>query len=171
LRQLIEDNPTGQVAFLRKHSKNLKASLPEIGNMVDKAIGVQAEFILELEKLANIPCAQSKAEKIYTGFVSPPEAEKLSSRGRGIVDSLLSLFVRGKGNSGENMADLFSGATDYYSHESAGENRWKQFVSSEFGAGSNRKQEFWRACQPDKDGEYSGLTKLENRGEKILMAS
>lgn len=171
LRQLMEDNPTGQVAFLRKHSKNLKATLPEMANMVDKAIGVQAEFISKIDKLANIPCQQNRAEKIYTGFVTPDGAEKLSSRARGIVDSLLSLFTRGAGNKGENMADLFSGVTDYYSHESAGQNRWKQFVSSEFGAGANRKSEFWKACQLDKAGEYSSLTRLEDRGEKILLAS
>lgn len=168
--QLAKDQDNDQIAIIRKHTKNLQITLPEISKLIDKAIGVQAEFQIALESLANIPCQQNKAEKIYTGFVSPPEAEKLSSRGRGIVDNLLSLFTRGKGNKGENMADLFSGVTDYYSHESAGENRWKQFVSSEFGAGANRKSEFWKACQPDK-GEYSGLTKLESRGERILMTS
>jgi hypothetical protein len=54
------------------------------------------------------------------------------------------LFQSGAGNRGENMADLLSGFTDYYSHESSGgEDRMKQVVSSEFsnGAAWGKKQE------------------------------
>lgn len=164
--ELIKEGKEEQIAVLRKHTKNLQISLPDIAKLIDKAVGVQAEFQIEMDKAANVPCTQAQAERIYTGFVAPETAEKLSARGRGIVDSMLSLFVRGAGNRGENMADLFSGATDYYSHESAGDNRWKQFVSSEFGAGANRKQEFFSLLRnPEK------LVKVEKRGEALLMAS
>jgi hypothetical protein len=51
------------------------------------------------------------------------------------------LFRGGAGNKGLTLADAFSAITDFYSHESAGEDKSKQFVSSEFGDGARSKRE------------------------------
>jgi len=64
------------------------------------------------------------------------------------IDRLVALFKTGAGNNGDDMADVFQGLTDYYTHEAASGKgdetaNWKNFVSSEFGAGKTAKMESW----------------------------
>lgn len=68
-----------------------------------------------------------------------------------------------QGNHGRDAADLFSAVTDYYTHESSsGEDKQRQFVSSEYGAGLQRKQDFFAVLQ---DGER--LKKVYARGLEL----
>jgi len=152
-----------------KHTKNAKLKLPELAKMIDKAIGVQAEFQLALEQAANESVKVEQAERIFAGFVGRNQKAEtaLSTRAQNTVEALVESFQRGRGNSGENRADLFSAVTDYYSHASSGgDDRMKQFVSSEFGAGSERKGEFWAIVRDDKR-----IVETEKHGESLLLAT
>ena len=110
-----------------------------------------------------------KARKIYTGFLSggeTPDTKTGISRLTNSVDDMVTLFRVGLGNAGRTMADVFNGATDYYSHESSGgrSNAWKQFVSSEFGSGNTRKSEFFDVLMSP-----ASLAETVKRGEKVMM--
>jgi len=141
----------------QRHTKNVKLRLPELSKLVDKAVGVQAEFKLELDKLAEISLTTDTAQNLFAGFIGRniPKANRvkgLSTRSRNTVNRLSELFVRGAGNRGETLADAFSAVTDYYSHESSGGNNvMRQVMSSEYGAGNAAKQDFWRIVRNPED--------------------
>lgn len=152
-----------------KHTKNVKLKLPEFARIIDRAIGVQAEFQIELDKAAQITVTTEKAERIFTGFVGRNLREDvaLSTRSQNAVKALVESFTAGRGNHGENGADLFSAVTDYYTHASSGgDDRMKQFVSSEFGSGAERKGEFWGIVR-----DTEKLAATERHGEKLLLAT
>ena len=121
-----------------------------------------------MESLANQTVTADNVREIFTGFVAPVDAEKLSTRAENTVDRLVSLFNGGAGNNGRNMADAFSAVTDYYTHESSGgENKEKQFLSSEYGAGAQRKAEFFSLVS--KGGDR--LVNIAKRGAELIAAN
>ena len=144
-------NPADDTLNLRqRHTKNVKLRLPELATIIDKAVGVQAEFKLELDKLSEVSLTSDTAENLFAGFIGRnisknDRAKGLSTRSRNTVSRLGELFVQGAGNRGESYADAFSAITDYYSHESSGgTNVMRQVISSDYGAGNQAKQDFWR---------------------------
>lgn len=159
------ENKDGQgLKHQQRHTKNIAARLPEIAKLVDKAVRIQAEFAKSFSELAAKPCGMSEAQEAFAGFVGSDEATKLSTRSANMVARLVDLFCTGKGNEGANRADLFSAITDYYTHENAGgENKLKQFVSSEFGSGAMKKEEFWLIVRDD-----DSFKKLCARGRELI---
>ncbi len=153
-----------------RHTKNAAMRFPAIAQIVDKAIGVQAEFALAMESAEKVSLNADSARKLFAGFVAPLEAEKLSTRAENTVDRLVMLFSHGNGNQGRNLGDAFHAVTDYYTHESAGgENKEKQFLSSEFGSAGQRKQDFFSLIRDDKKRTMSEkLAEISKRGESLL---
>ena len=145
-----------------RHTINFDAKLPDIVDLVEKAVGVQAEFAVAFESLTSKPCSPAVARNVYAGFIAAPDVKTLSSRGRNLADQLVDLFAHGRGNRGENRADLFSGVTDYYSNL-VGKDAQKRFVSSEFGNGAQRKRDMWKIVNDDEDFAF-----VQARGERVL---
>lgn len=145
-----------------RHTKNVALRLPELGMIIRNATVLQQEFALAFEVLAETKIHDTYAEGLLVGFISQDDdATGLTTRAKNIVARLMSLFRSGRGNHGETLADLFSAVTDFYTHENAGngKNPGKQFQSSEFGTGMQRKQEFWNAIQPAMAGGHDLMTK------------
>jgi len=138
---------TDDVKLRLRHTKNATLRFPELAKLIDSAVGVQAEFKLEMDKLAKIKVEEKTAESLFAGFIGRniQEIDKgLSTRARNTVSRLMELHRGGAGNKGQNLADSFSAITDYYTHESSGgENKLRQVVSSEYGAGQVAKSTFW----------------------------
>lgn len=147
-----------------KHTKNLILRLPRMADLVDKACGVQKEFALAFEQAATQSISEESAHRVYAGFVM---SDKPSTRATNTVNRLVDLFKSGRGNKGQSRADLFQGVTEYYTHESSGNatNPQRQFVSSDFGTGATRKDEFWGIVTSDE-----ALAKTEARGAKLLAS-
>ena len=150
-----------------RHTAN--ANVLDLGKAIDAHIGVVAEFKNAMDELHTFDANAEKARKIYTGFISEgetPETKTGISRLSNTVDDMVELFRFGKGNAGRTMADVFNGATDYYTHESSGgkKNPWKQFTSSEFGSGNVKKSEFFdMLMNPD------ALATTVRQGERVMM--
>lgn len=147
-----------------------KANVLDLGKAIDAHIGVVAEFKNAMNELNAVDATASTARKIYAGFVSGgevPETKTGISRLTNTVDDMTRLFASGKGNAGRTLADVFNGATDYYSHESSGGdgNRWKQFVSSEFGSGDTHKREFFNVLN-----SVDNRASVTRTGETVLAA-
>lgn len=164
-----ENKDSGDDVKLRlRHTKHAEIKLPTMAKLIDRAIGVQAEFQIELDKLAQVTVKQQVAENLFAGFIGRNVADVkdgLSTRARNTVSRLMSLHNDGLGNRGETLADSFQAVTEYYTRESANgaENKEKQFVSSEFGAGLQAKQTFWNTItNPDKREQTI------ERGESLL---
>lgn len=125
-----------------RHTKNAAIGLGNVAGIIEKAMGAQAEFNAIFSALDSMPASEETANRAFAGFIG--KGEEMSTRSANQVDRLTALFNTGKGNRGETMADVFSAVTDFYSHESSGgDDRMKQFVSSEFGSGAEKKSEFF----------------------------
>lgn len=152
-----------------KHTKNAPTAIENVAQLIEAAIGVQAEFAIAMDSFAGIAINETTAREILTGFVAPTDAdsasfEGLSTRTENAIDEMVSLFKGGAGNRGKNLADLFSAVTDRYSHSSSSEsNALRQFESSEFGAGATKKREAFYAFQSSET-----LKNLAKRGSAIL---
>lgn len=152
-----------------KHTKNALLKIENMGKAIENHIGVAAEFRHAMDSFEAVSCDEENARKVFSGVLAPDTFErelKVSTRLTNQVDRLAQLFNGGAGNSGRNLADVFNAATDYYSHESSGGNdRMKQFVSSEFGAGQRNKDAFFSVLS---DADLLSTTKA--RGEKVMLA-
>lgn len=146
-----------------------KANVLDLGKAIDAHIGVVAEFKNAMDEFHSVDVKTDDARKIFAGFIADdkiPETKTGISRFTNTLDKVQNLFLVGKGNSGRTLADVFNGVTDYYSHESSGgDSRWKQFVSSEFGAGDVRKGEFF-----DVLSDRNSTEAVKRQGELVLSA-
>lgn len=137
-----------------KHTKNAKRKLLDIPAKINAALGAANEFNKLFAQLEETPVKEDTAERIFAGFLGG--GEEMSTRTVNTVDRLVNLFKVGAGNRGETLGDVFSAVTDFYSHESSGgDDRMKQWVSSEFGAAADKKAEF--------------LPLIANAGERIKL--
>lgn len=171
----VENKGTGEsdeseVKLRQRHTKNVKMKLPGIAELVDKAVGVQGEFQVTMETLGETRLVHLNAQQLFAGFLGRriPVAERkngLSTRANNTVNRMMELFQTGRGNRGETLADAFGAATDYYTHESSiGDgNVARQFLSSEYGAGRQAKQEFLRIIS-----DPFSLGETEVAGEELL---
>lgn len=142
----LVEKAVGASGSRQRHTKNIVGRLPQMSEVIQSAIKAQEAFAVSFERLASTPIAGEQAVQLFTAFVVSATTEKtVSTRAANIVAKLVDLFRTGKGNRGESLADVFSAATDYYTHESAGGSRnvARQFQSSEFGTGQDRKAEMF----------------------------
>lgn len=146
------------IRIRQRHTKNVILQLPEIAKLVDKACGVQGEFKAAMDALHKQPLDVPGARQLFAGFlgraISPEAAVKgLSTRAANTVSRLGELFVSGRGNRGETVADAVSAVTDYYSHYSSGKDAdpLKQVISSDYGSGNNAKRAFWGIVTDEGD--------------------
>lgn len=148
-----------------KHCLNAVDKLTNFSEAIDAHYGAVAEFKLAMEKLSNRTCDEQRATRITAGILG--NGEEMSTRTANTVERVVQLYRNGAGNQGKDMSDLFHGFTDYYSHESAGgNNQWKQYVSSEFGAAGKAKREVF-----DTLLDVDKVRDMEKRGAKSLELS
>ncbi len=138
------------------------------------------QFAKLLTDLANVPLVEKDATAFLIGFLyahdqkmiddETPQTEidrlEVSTRRMNQVNRMVELYKTGKGNKGENFADLFQAITDYYTHESAGgDDIQKQINSSEFGNAAAMKSFAYVLLGNDK--HTASTIRI---GRKILIA-
>lgn len=165
------------IAVRQRHTVNAKLRFPALAGLIDKAVGVQAEFAKAMDELATVPVSTQAAREMFAGHVGrnivTPVAIKagLSTRGVEKVDRLVELFRNGRGNLGENLADVVSAVSDYYTHESVrGGDKARQFASSEYESGAALKREFYSVMTAPAAAVKSRGT-LRQHGEALLTAT
>ena len=155
----------GEFIFRLIHRKNAISKIEGMTEAIDAHHGITKQFCDAMDQFANESCKVEEARQIFTGFVAPSTEEELSTRSENTIDELVSLFQRGKGNTGSNRSDLFGAISDLYTHAPSGANadKWKNFVSSEFGAGQRKKAEFFEILK-DEDKFQETI----KRGQLVL---
>jgi hypothetical protein len=133
-----------------KKTKFSELKIQDFGIAAKAMLAGQKDFAAGLESMAKAKCTEDTAREFLAGFLGD-NGKALSTRAQNTIDEIVVLFKTGAGNDGDGMDDLFQALTDYYTHASAGgEDKWKQFVSSEFGAGRNEKQRAWAMLSEKK---------------------
>lgn len=175
--RMVMGDMTGEFRFKLKHTKGLRAKIEGMSSQIENMLGVRAQFEAALQMAANEPLVESNARNLFAGWLGT-DAEKLSTRAVNTVDRLTGLYRKGAGNNGQTLLDGVSAVTDFYSHESSGGEdkagfRWKQELSSEFGAGARAKTDFLSALFLTEKGKVreinrNGINEMQNRGGKLL---
>lgn len=166
-----EQESGDDIRIALRHTKNVVLKLPEVAKLIDRAVGVQAEFQAAMDELATKEIGKDTATDLFAGFIGRKvqDLDKgLSTRASNTVNRLVSLFETGKGNTGRNLADAMSAVTDYYTHESSGKNvaPMRQLLSSEYGTGLTAKTDFWNILtNDDADTEFE---RCVGRGSTLL---
>lgn len=125
------------------HHKGIIEKIENMPQIIEAAIETQNGYIDQLNQLAEQKVTHQQARDCFIGFLHGKVNEPISTRRVNVVNRLCELFRSGAGNKGENKADMFGAVTDFFTHENAGgENKMKQFASSEFGNGADKKREF-----------------------------
>lgn len=170
----------GDVLFSVKHTKNGKAKLSKVPEFIAEYFKATAAYSAKLNNAEQIACNAEQARGFLSAWLmgglrvkdeqlvaDMPEGF-LSRRSVNRVDAIVDLFKNGAGNHGENAADLFNGVTDYYSHASAGgDDRMKQYESSEFGSGATDKRAFYDVMPED----FLTLANIADMGNRVYDAS
>ena len=154
-----------------RHTGQALTKLEGMSKAIDAHCGVTAEFQKAMSEFVTQPCKADLARQVFTGFIVRDEnTEEVSTRAENQIDDLVTLFRTGKGNTGKDFADVFNATTDYYTHDSSGgDNRWKQFESSEFGMGNRRKTEMFQLLRGQPVTDLGDLQTVINRGNRVMQ--
>lgn len=167
----------GEFKFKIRHKGDAELKLIGMKEAIESHIFNTSVFRQKLNEWHNRAVNQREAKQFYAGFIVDklPDETKLNEEGNTIstraqnqFNALFYRFLRGRGNNGETAADLFNGATEYFTHGINRNNAQKRFESSEFGSGQERKDEVFRLlCGENvkRVGDYEACVK---RGEKVL---
>ena len=168
---------TGEFHFAEKHTKNFLTRIEGMEKQIELMVGVQAEFNAAMAMANAEPLAETGARNLFAGWIGEG-ATSLSTRAENTVTRLTGMFRSAAGNRGETLLDGISAITDFYSHESSGGEekegfRWKQYNSSEFGAGNRAKNNFISAMFLTESRKVvsvntENIRALQSRGAALL---
>lgn len=152
--------------------RHTAGSIKQMGDLAKTFAAYQklcAAYKETVEKFITVKVTPDKARNIFAGFVvREPDPTEVSTRSANIIEELMLSFNKGLGNAGKTLNDVFSAFTDYYTHKSAGENNlWKQFESSEFGAGLDRKVTAYQMLKGENVKGLGPLEQVITRGKKV----
>jgi hypothetical protein len=159
---------TGKVLFHERATKHFTDRLDAAKSEIEKAVGMAAVFTAAMDSLEDNTCLPERAERIYAGYITPPDAPKMSTRCINTVKTLTKLHVSGIGNKGESEFDLLNAYTQLLTRGSD-ETKiplGRRFASSEFGNNADSKADFYDLLtNPEREDQFEAV---ESRGEKLL---
>lgn len=153
----------GEFRFKLKHTATISQKIVNMEEAINALCGVNAQFNQAMKEASEMPIAKDDFEPLVTGFLLRSEkaqGKALTTRTKNAANRIATLgIVAGKGNDGETLLDVFSGATDYYSHESAGgTDEEKQDLSAFNGSGNRLSNEFFgQLFNLDDKGRFVGI--------------
>lgn len=160
---------TGEVLFGARLSINFKTKLEAAKSEVEKAVGMAAVFKKAMDSLSNKPCDVERAKRVFAGYITPDNEEKMSTRAKNTVETLAGLHVRGIANKGETEFDMLNAYTELLTRGTSDSklSEGRRFASSEFGGNADEKANFARLLTKER----MRLPAIEERGEKLLTVS
>lgn len=151
------------------HTKNASKMLIDMREAVDTMFDAQAKMRDDIERLGNIninvDTMRGLALCVVSKDVKPDDLLKsdgFSTRTLNQANEITNLFIKGRGNSGQNAFDALNAFTEYYTHGSKESNRDKAdvFASSEFGTYAKTKADV-----------YNRLTNPERFAQSVALAN
>lgn len=162
--------------FKMYHKGDVKPVAASLGKYINSVLRGREMFKEAMEKFHTIQVADSDIEKVVGGFFIQQAyktgnklSEGFTTRTRNTIEEISRLSRVGLGNSGDNLYDVFNGATEYYTTgEGVGKttSAGKRAYSSEFGTASERKVEF---ADYLLSGRYE--SKMEEAGKVLSLSN
>jgi len=150
-----------------KHSKNsLELITPEsFENSLREWVSNSEDYRKSLEDLRESSMNLDGFRAFSAGVFTEEKSDKISTTSFNRVTELESLFVRGKGNSGESRYDGLNAWTEYFtSGNGAGKKSGaKKIARANFGRGNDWKNEAFRILSDESE-----FIEASQRGERLL---
>lgn len=160
----------GELNFKVYHTAGARMAITNMGEIVNQILSGRKEFVNQMGYLQSVPCNLSLAMELIAAWLSGGKKDyELSTQAKNRVDDVALLFVKGKGNNGENLYDLFNGVTEYFTHGNGTGKKGtviSKWVRSEFGKAAEDKREFVNFLM---QGE-NGLKEQAKIGRELLKA-
>jgi len=156
------------------HKGDAKVACNKLGTYLNDVLHGRSIFTEAMEQLAAFQVADTDIEAVVAGYFinkgheRGEHIEQFSTRTMNQVYGIADLARTGRGNHGRTMYDVLNGATEFWtSGEGVGKTttEGRRAFSSEFGTGSDRKQEFSRYLIK---GDYETAA---DEGQKVLTAT
>ena len=159
----------GEMLFGARLTSKFKTHLDAAKAEVEKSVGMAAVFKKAMDSLSTKPCKADRAKRIFAGYLTPEDDDKMSTRTKNTVETLAELHVKGLGNRGETEFDMLNSFTELLTRGTSDSklSEGKRFVSSEFGGNADDKAGFARLLTKER----MRLPAIEDRGEKLLTVS
>lgn len=155
------------------HTKRHLERIPAFEATIEAFFGYAKQFEKLLNVMDETALDSGEARNMFAGFLNDGKKEEISSRRWGQVETLVSLFETGKGNSGKTALDAFSAVTDFYTHEHAVNGRlglMGQETQSEIGSGFKAKNRFVEmVSMSGRTPQGIDFLTLNKRGVKDLI--
>ena len=165
----------GDFAFRIKHVGDVKIQLDGMRDAIEKYWNTVAAFKQAMDTLHAQPMVKDDASKMFAGFIVDKVDDEIevSARAKNQYEELTFLFSKGKGNKGETAADAFNAGTQFYTHGAATSElaAIKQFETSEFGTGQDRKEELLTVLLGQKARRVGTYEDCVKRGALVLSAA
>lgn len=176
---------SGKVLFHERATKHFEDRKEAAINQIGQAVGMAAVFKATMDSVAKNPCDQTRAGRIFAGYITPlrdakgKDIVKMSTRGVNTVNTLKHLHVNGIGQQGgKSEFDLLNAYTQLLTHgtDDAKVPFGRRFASSEFGNNADSKADFFNLLTnrtmkgPERGDDWITLDEIEQRGEKLLAS-
>ena len=160
----LQDSQTNGTQQKIKHSQNSIITPEWIEENLNQWLIQSREYQKTLEALKSEKMDLEGFRVFASGVFSDEKSDKLSTQAWNRIGEMESLFIRGKGNSGESEFDAYNAFTEYFTHvDGKNGDKSKRIAKGSFGRGGDWKREAFRALSDRKN-----LKALLKRGEILL---
>jgi hypothetical protein len=150
------------------HTKNASLAMKSLPELLVAMRNKQEDVVNAISYLAGIETTIERSRRIVSGYMVEQTGGELelSTRATNTINDILTLSIRGKGNSGDNLYDLLNGVTEYYtSGNGTGRkaNTEEKLYKANFGTASEHKERFFQSML------NGGWKDLEETGSKAVL--
>lgn len=130
------------------HKGNVEFKCRDLAQKITGLLKSRESYVEEMEMLAAQKVAEQDIQNIVAGYYIQQafsKVDKFSTRTLNAVSGITDLSIRGRGNRGESLYDVFNGGTEYWTSGDGVGRRTSdtnKAFSSEFGTAAAHKRRF-----------------------------
>ena len=147
-----------------RHTSGASARVDGLADRIEQILLKRDEFFTSLEYLKSIEMSDADGRAFVVGHSVGKNIEDATERAKRPARDLIKAFRSGDGNKGETAYDMFNAYTQHWTRKAVVSNAYKNYVSSEFGGGADRKAVAYQTLVNDS----KRLDTIE-AGKKFLM--
>ena len=135
----MSEKRNANIRFNVKHTANAEAKIENMEKHIEQALTKRDTYYAQLQRLQSIEMSEQEQKAVIASTYI--KKEDASTRALNRAREIIRLAKQGRGNRGETAYDVLNGSTEYWTHSAHKNDRVKNWVSSDFGTGAQRKTE------------------------------
>jgi len=139
--------PNTCFAFNVKHTENAKIAINNGRELLDVARIFGSEMAENARKMANTLITSQAARAYVLRVLKVDDPQKIETRTENKAEDILALGIRGRGNNGRSLWDVYNGVTEYADHHISTRGDNDRLTSSVLGGGLQLKERAYSVAQ------------------------